>query len=95
MDKLEIFGAKKLRGKISISGSKNAALPILAATILSDRKIILKNLPNVKDIVVFLVVGNNFLERREAIFENSLRVFTSKGLIYNFFLTPLSFFCGK
>ena len=50
MDKLEIFGAKKLRGKISISGSKNAALPILAATILSDRKIILKNLPNVKDI---------------------------------------------
>ena len=50
MDKLEVLGAKKLRGNIYISGSKNASLPILAATILSNKKIILKNLPNVKDI---------------------------------------------
>ena len=50
MDKLEVFGATKLNGKIHISGSKNAALPILAASILSNKKIILKNLPNVKDI---------------------------------------------
>ena len=50
MDKLEVFGAKKLKGNVHISGSKNAALPILAATILSNKKIILKNLPNVKDI---------------------------------------------
>ncbi len=50
MDKLEVFGEKRLKGNVSISGSKNAALPILAATILSDKKITLKNLPNVKDI---------------------------------------------
>ncbi len=50
MDKLEVLGAKKLRGNVYISGSKNAALPILAASILSNKKIILKNLPNVKDI---------------------------------------------
>ena len=50
MDKLEVFGAKRLKGNVSISGSKNAALPILAATILSNKKIILNNLPNVKDI---------------------------------------------
>ncbi len=50
MDKLEILGARKLKGTIHISGSKNAALPILAATILSKKKIILKNLANVKDI---------------------------------------------
>ena len=50
MDKLEVFGGNKLKGKVNISGSKNAALPILAATILSSRKIILKNLPFVKDI---------------------------------------------
>ena len=50
MDKLEVLGAKKLRGNVYISGSKNASLPILAATILSNKKIILKNLPNVKDI---------------------------------------------
>ena len=50
MDKLEVFGARKLKGNIRISGSKNAALPILAASILSNKKIILNNLPNVKDI---------------------------------------------
>ena len=50
MQKLEVFGANKLKGQIKISGSKNASLPILAASILSNKKIILKNLPNVKDI---------------------------------------------
>ena len=50
MDKLEVFGARKLKGNIKISGSKNAALPILAASILSNKKIILNNIPNVKDI---------------------------------------------
>ena len=49
MDKLEVFGARKLNGIVHISGSKNAALPILAATILSKKKIVLKNLPNLKD----------------------------------------------
>ena len=50
MDKLEVFGGRKLKGNVQISGSKNAALPILAASILSSKKIILNNLPNVKDI---------------------------------------------
>ena len=50
MQKLEVFGANKLKGQISISGSKNASLPILAATLLSDKKIYLRNLPKVKDI---------------------------------------------
>ena len=50
MDKLEVFGARKLKGQIKISGSKNAALPILASTILSNKKIYLTNLPRVKDI---------------------------------------------
>ena len=50
MQKLEVFGAKKLKGQISISGSKNASLPILAASLLSSKKIYLKNLPKVKDI---------------------------------------------
>ena len=50
MDKLEVFGARKLKGQIQISGSKNAALPILASTILSNKKIYLTNLPRVKDI---------------------------------------------
>ena len=50
MQKLEVFGAKKLKGQILISGSKNASLPILAATLLTNKKVYLKNLPKVKDI---------------------------------------------
>ena len=50
MKKLEVFGAAKLKGQIKISGSKNASLPILAATLLSNKKISLTNLPKVKDI---------------------------------------------
>ena len=50
MQKLEVFGAKKLKGQIKISGSKNASLPILAATLLSNKKVFLNNLPKVKDI---------------------------------------------
>jgi UDP-N-acetylglucosamine 1-carboxyvinyltransferase len=50
MKKLEVFGATKLKGQIKISGSKNASLPILAATLLTDQKIILNNIPKVKDI---------------------------------------------
>ena len=50
MQKLEVLGANKLKGQIKISGSKNASLPILASTLLSDKKIYLNNLPKVKDI---------------------------------------------
>jgi UDP-N-acetylglucosamine 1-carboxyvinyltransferase len=50
MQKLEVFGPNKLKGQIKISGSKNASLPILAATLLSNKKVYLNNLPRVKDI---------------------------------------------
>ncbi len=56
MQKLEVFGANKLKGQIKISGSKNASLPILAASLLSDKKIFLKNLPNVHDIKTMLTL---------------------------------------
>ena len=42
MQKLEIIGGKKISGNIAISGSKNATLPILAATILTNQKITIK-----------------------------------------------------
>ena len=56
MQKLEVFGANKLKGKINISGSKNASLPILAATLLSKKKVNLKNLPKVNDIETMLLL---------------------------------------
>ena len=56
MQKLEVFGANKLRGQIKISGSKNASLPILAATLLSNKITHLKNLPKVMDIQTMLLL---------------------------------------
>ena len=57
MQKLIIKGRRELIGKISISGSKNATLPILAASILSNRTII-KNVPLVKDIFTMVELLN-------------------------------------
>ena len=54
MDKFLIKGPSILRGKVNISGSKNSALPILASTLLFDTPVIIKNLPNVKDIDTML-----------------------------------------
>ena len=54
MDYLEIVGGNTLKGSVTISGAKNAALPIIAATILSDEKVTLTNLPNVVDIRTLL-----------------------------------------
>ena len=54
MDKFLIEGPCKLKGKVLISGSKNAALPILAATLLFDKPVTIRNLPRVKDIDTML-----------------------------------------
>ena len=56
MEKLEVIGSKKLRGNIKISGSKNSSLPILAATLLSTKKVEISNLPKVKDIETMLLL---------------------------------------
>jgi len=54
MDKFLINGPCKIKGKVSISGSKNASLPILAATLLFDKPVVIKNLPRVRDINTML-----------------------------------------
>jgi len=54
MQKLIIKGKKKLSGSINISGSKNAVLPILAATILNNKAITLKNVPLVQDVYTMI-----------------------------------------
>ena len=59
MEKLLIKGGTSLKGEISCSGAKNAALPMIAATILSDKDIILKNLPYLQDITtMFELLGS-------------------------------------
>ena len=50
MSKFIIQGGKKIEGEVRISGSKNAALPIIAATVLIKGKTILYNVPNIQDV---------------------------------------------
>ena len=84
MDKFKIIGPSKIRGEVSISGSKNAALPILAATLLFDKNVTIKNLPRVKDIDTML----NLLKSlgRKIRFKNNKKIaLISKGKKNNFF----------
>jgi UDP-N-acetylglucosamine 1-carboxyvinyltransferase len=76
MQKLEVLGANKLKGQIKISGSKNASLPILAASLLSNKKITLKNLPKVRDIETMLLLLKSLgskikIKKKQIIIENS------------------------
>ena len=54
MQKLIVKGKKKLLGTIKISGSKNATLPILAATLLINKNVTLKNIPFVQDVFTMI-----------------------------------------
>ena len=88
MQKLEVFGANKLKGQINISGSKNASLPILAATLLSKKKIYLKNLPKVKDIETMLMLLESLgskinKSKNKTIINNSnqIKTFASYNLV--------------
>ncbi len=73
MDILTIEGGIKLNGKISISGSKNSALPILIATLLTDEPCVIRNVPDLMDIetVVDLLL---FLGKKITRHGNEVRV---------------------
>ena len=54
MEKFVIKGPCRVKGTVNISGSKNAALPILAATLLFNKPVELNNIPDVRDIKTML-----------------------------------------
>ncbi len=54
MDKLRILGGRPLAGEVKISGAKNAALPILAASLLTKAEVELENVPKLRDITTML-----------------------------------------
>lgn len=56
MQKLVIHGGKKLQGEISISGAKNAALPLLCTSLLTAEPLILHNIPQLKDVTTMLAL---------------------------------------
>jgi UDP-N-acetylglucosamine 1-carboxyvinyltransferase len=56
LDKLLIKGGARLSGKISISGAKNAALPILAGTLLATEPVLISNVPHLKDVTTTIAL---------------------------------------
>lgn len=56
MSKLVVTGGRKLRGEAWVEGSKNAVLPILAASVLNGSKNIIRNCPRLKDVEVALEI---------------------------------------
>jgi UDP-N-acetylglucosamine 1-carboxyvinyltransferase len=50
MELLQVTGGERLRGEVAISGSKNAALPVMAAALLTDAPVELRNVPDIEDI---------------------------------------------
>lgn len=69
MDFLRIEGGKSLSGKVKISGAKNAALPLIASTLLAKNPVKISNLPNVRDITTLLKLLKNL--GAEYSYENS------------------------
>ena len=59
MDKLVIEGGKKLRGNVQISGAKNAALPILAASLLTEEKTLITNVPPLRDVQTMIKISQD------------------------------------
>ncbi|CAD7287718.1 UDP-N-acetylglucosamine 1-carboxyvinyltransferase [Campylobacter majalis] len=75
---LKINGNKKLKGEVKISGAKNAALPLIAMTLLAKNSVNLNNIPNVADIKTLAKLLQNLGAKVEFINENELNIDTSK-----------------
>ncbi len=77
MEYLKIIGKTKLSGEVKISGAKNAALPLIAATILAKNEITICNMPNVVDINTLLKLINKLGGTFKKI-DNCIKINTSK-----------------
>ncbi len=76
MDKLVIFGGRPLNGEVKISGAKNAVLPILAATLLTDEPCVIKNAPYLRDTHTMLRILRSLGKNAE--FSNDKIVVTTR-----------------
>src|SRR5438045_1371769 len=56
MERFIVEGGRRLEGSIRPGGNKNAALPILAASLLTDEPVVLRNLPDIEDVRVMLKI---------------------------------------
>jgi len=74
MENFEIIGGKKLKGEIEVRGSKNAATPILAATLLTRKECIISNIPLIEDVFRMLEIMESMGSEIKWIGEHSVSV---------------------
>lgn len=77
LEKLVIHGQKRLKGEVSISGAKNAAVAILPATILSDEACVIENLPDILDVNILKEILADLGAKIETINNSSIQIDTS------------------
>jgi UDP-N-acetylglucosamine 1-carboxyvinyltransferase len=77
LERLIIRGQKRLKGEVSISGAKNAAVAILPAAILSDGECVIENIPDILDISIIKSIMTNLGAKIEKVNGSSLKVDTS------------------
>jgi UDP-N-acetylglucosamine 1-carboxyvinyltransferase len=74
MESFRIEGGKKLRGKVRVRGAKNAATPILAATLLTDKPCVIDNMPLIEDVHTMLDIMRSMGSTVEWIGKRTVRV---------------------
>jgi UDP-N-acetylglucosamine 1-carboxyvinyltransferase len=65
MARFVIEGGTRLSGKVKVSGAKNSALPIIAAALLTDQKVVLHNIPDVEDVRTMIQLAEHLGSRIE------------------------------
>src|SRR5213078_4275822 len=78
LERFVVEGGRRLEGTIRPGGNKNAALPIVAACVLTDEPIVLRNLPDIQDVRVMLQILEGIGSTVEHLEKNVVRI-TSKG----------------
>ena len=81
MDRFIIRGGKKLHGIVHISGSKNAALPILVATLLTDKPCVLHRVPNLRDVRTTLKILEYL--GKKVVYSKNTATITANGKLKN------------
>jgi len=74
MARLRIEGGRRLSGRVTVDGNKNAALPLLAACLLTDRECVLRNMPRIRDVEVMARLLESLGARVQGVGTDTVRV---------------------
>lgn len=82
MDRLVVAGGERLQGKVTVSGAKNAVLKLMAATLLANRRCVIRNVPRLRDVNTMVGVLKGIGAEVEWLEEHTLSIDPSGGLTH-------------